>query len=142
MLLFSQNNYLHNNFYYLFGMGLTGSSCCCRESYSRLAGYHGTVHPFRWRLETEYVTGIMWFIPFSGTAECARDTGMLWEMPCQRIFLHPCAVGEASASSGCWTTQQCGPERNLSDCNIAHCPRWVGAPLCFLMESSFLPSDN
>lgn len=84
----------------------------------------------------------MWFIPFTGTAECARDTEVPWDMPCKRSFLHPCAVGEASASLGCWTTQQSGHERNLSDCNIAHCPRWVGAPLCFLMKSSSSPSDN
>lgn len=42
----------------------------------------------------------MQFIPFSGTVECARDTEMLWDVSCKRSFLHPCAVGEASASSG------------------------------------------
>lgn len=63
-----------------FRMGLTGSSCCCcTEAHSSLAGYHGTVNPSGGGWKLSILLGyslVMLCIPFTGTAECARDTEM------------------------------------------------------------------
>lgn len=65
-----------------FRMGLTGSSCCT-EAHSRLAGYHGTVNPSGGGWKPSIFLGhslVMLCVPFAGTAECARDTEMPWDM--------------------------------------------------------------
>lgn len=103
----------------------------------------GTVNPSGGGWEWSILLGhslVMPCIPFTGTAECARDTQMPWEMS-EELPSSLCC-GRGFSQLRLLNTQQSGHERNLSDCNIAHCSSWVGEPLCFLMKRSSLPSDN